>query len=161
MKIEEIHHFLNRLYELSKDICEILDTKGIKNRFVNSPKNYIRINGKYELQQYPIPLIIIENQGDIGINLDGIFFEFFVSKESILNLELMKLQRDGYTLEIYGGDNCMVDYYSETISEFMFRERIRESREENFGIAFYSHTQDKKQIVDDFFEIHKVIINQN
>lgn len=40
-------------------------------------------------------------------------------------------------MEIYGGDNCLIDYYKKGDSISEIKEKIMTSDEEHFGLAVY------------------------
>ena len=55
--VEVVHNKLNEIYLLSKEIKEVIDEEfKMKSYIETSFKNYININGNYELQHYPIPV---------------------------------------------------------------------------------------------------------
>lgn len=136
--VEVVHNKLNGIYLLAKEIKEVIDEEfKMKSYIETSFKNYININGNYELQHYPIPVIVLEIGVDIGINIDGLFFERFVKKEQTTNIDFKKLVNTFESLELYGGKNCSKDYYlpNKDLND-VFKD-IELSTEEEFGLAVY------------------------
>ncbi len=76
MNIEKMNNYLNDLFSKAKNAYKKLIELGYPCQLIFADKNYIKIAGKYEIQQYPIPILEVKNIGDIGFNLDLIFLSF-------------------------------------------------------------------------------------
>lgn len=136
MNIIEIHETLNALYLKANDTLEYLEENNIESQMGYFSGNYIKIGGEYALQAYPIPVITIKGKGDIGFNLDGMFFEFMLKKQTAQRLDIEKISSE-YAIEVYGATDCEVDYYKEGMSSDAYRKGIDKSKENGFGFAFY------------------------
>lgn len=136
MQYIEIHETLNTLFTVANETADRLDGQKIDSQLSYVAGNYLKVNDGYALQAYPIPVIIIKGKGDIGFNLDGVFFEFFVKKQTALRLNIDAFAND-YAIEVYGAEDCETDYYKEGMSQDAFKNGIEKSKENGFGIAFY------------------------
>ena len=67
-------------YLVYKSLKNEMELKALYNYYNG---HYIKINDKYEYQKYPVPVISIEGKGDIGFNIDGVWIEFFIDRETI------------------------------------------------------------------------------
>src|SRR6056297_3362542 len=108
--IKTIHKHLNQIYiRANNDYKDLLNRRFVC-QLVFFKENYLQVDGQYELQHYPIPIITVNEIGDIGYNLDRIFFEFAFEKSDFLSKNLGYLIHFD-SLEIYGGQDCLVDFY--------------------------------------------------
>lgn len=137
MALDDTHHLLNLIYSKANLFHQYLGRLGVEHDFQFIPGNYLKIDDAYLLQEYPIPIMTIEKNGDIGYNLDAIFFEFFVDKATVLKLDLAFFRQQEVAFEVYGGTDCSVDFYCPEMSPFEFLRQIENAAEEKFGIAFY------------------------
>lgn len=148
-----IHERLNFIYSLSENVYKSLknemELKALYNYYNG---HYIKINDKYEYQKYPVPVISIEGKGDIGFNIDGVWIEFFIDRETFYKANIEELINK-YDVEIYGGNNCLIDFYSDGKSvEDLFSD-IENSDEEIIGISIYLKDTKYNNIKDAFFEV--------
>lgn len=156
-KLIEIHRLLNRLYELAKMILVKLEERDLPVSLKHYEGNYIKIAGQYEYQHYPIPIILVEGIGDININLDQISFEFFVKKEE-LNVTLVENILEKSKVEVYGGKNCLVDFYREGDSAKQVVDKIKNSNERDIGIAYYlSKEFGEEEVIHQFLRAKQIL----
>ena len=123
MKIKAIHSLLNRLYEIAEAI-EIELTKAVLRSNLGSYKNhYIKIGQEWYCQKYYIPVLTVKKKGDIGVNIDGIFFEAGLPVAKISKEKLQKIFKSLKGVEAYGFNHCMRSFWpskngiSEVLSE--------------------------------------------
>jgi len=129
---------MNYIFEQAKVIEQIIKVDFGKECFIeNSFKNYIKINDKYDIQNYPIPVVVVKDEFDIGLNLDGLFIEKFFKKNKIEQIDIIKLQLLFDIVELYGNENCMIDYYISGDSIGNIMEKINNSNEKEIGLAVY------------------------
>ena len=154
--IKAFHGHLNHIYTRANN-----DYKDLLNRrFVCQldffKENYLQVDGQYELQHYPIPIITVKETGDIGYNLDRAFFEFSFEKSDFLSKDLSYLIHHFDSLEIYGGHNCLVDFYQNGDTPEMIRNKIHESDEQNIMLALsFDYCYDG--LIDTFIEVAKTL----
>lgn len=128
------HELFNRIHDLAR--AQFKQIKSIRPcSLIFPPGNYIRLNGRHYKQSYGIPVIQVEKAGDMGFNLDGVFFEFFIPREEVVNLDLEWFSQ--YTLELYGGENCTLDFYSPGDTLEAVTNKVYNSTEEHIGISVY------------------------
>lgn len=133
--MREIHEILNRIFVYANETADFLEHNKIDNQLQYIAGNYIKIDGAYELQAYPIPVILIKGKGEIGFNLDGIYFEFVMKKDTALRLDIEEFETD-YEFEIYGAEDTEQSYYRSGMTRDSFHNGIQKSKEKGFGIAF-------------------------
>jgi hypothetical protein len=96
---------LNTVYkpmcEKSREICEVLQNKGYKisSGFYN--KHSKKIDGEFSTEFFPIPVISIENIGDVGIDIDETWLEVVMSKEKAVDFDYSRIG-EKYKFELYG-----------------------------------------------------------
>lgn len=151
-KIVEYHMFLNKIYEDAEKLFEYLVMLSYKATLNSYNNHYISINGKYENQKYFMPVISIENTGDICFNLDGIEFEFFIDKEKILKLSKLEDLLNEYksVLHIYEFNDCTIDIYTKEDTKQDLLRKVIDSKETKFGISINCLFYSSKDILNYF-----------
>ena len=154
--IKKIHILLNKIYKIAnKDYHNLLDCD-IKCNLIYCRNNYIYYEGEYHLQKYPIPVIDIKGSGDIGYNLDNIFFEFSLNKTNFLNLNFEYILNSFEEVEVYGGENCLIDFYDKGDSVEEIKTKVRISKKKKVMFSIY-HDYDKENLIDLFLDLNKRI----
>lgn len=155
--IKEVHEFINSIYEKSEEAFKRLsENEDMKCTYTVCKGNYLKIDSKYSYQRYGIPIIVVENVGDIGFNLDGIFFEFFLDRYELANIDFNEISNRH--IEIYGAEDCSVDYYKNGDKLRDVKRKIEGSAENSFGIAFYYNSCDvDKDIIEEFIKIKRAL----
>lgn len=69
--------------------------------------NYVKINGEWKKQNYPIPTFLIKNFGEVGYDFDTFYLVVAVEKASIKEEFIKDLLEMGYNVSIYGAKNFM------------------------------------------------------
>lgn len=136
MSIREVHDNLNQIFVLASEVADYLEKSKVENQLQFIAGNYIKIEESFELQAYPIPVLLIKGKGEIGFNLDGIFFEFVMKKDTALRLDVEGLSKD-YNFEVYGVDNPEISFYDRGMTNQSYVDGIGKSKENGIGIAFY------------------------
>lgn len=137
-KTEQIHYLLNEIYAAANKDFADLKNHGIQCKLLFADKNYIKLHDKYELQYYPIPIIEIKNLGDIGYNLDYIFFECSFDKDDVKNIKLQSILEEFKNVEIYSGKDCLKDFYNKGDTAETVISRIDQSDEDIIMLSIYS-----------------------
>ena len=124
---------------------------------MNSYKgHYIKINDNYEYQKYYMPVISINEIGDICFNLDGISLEFFVSKSTFLaNCNFKSLLN--YDVEIYDAKDSTIDIYEKNMKEDLLIKRLEEWERDLIGITINCQTKIKEDIINIFENIIDIL----
>ena len=137
---ENLLDTLNSIYEpMCKKCTEIrekLESAGlsVSNGFYNN--HYVKVKNDFVVEHFPIPVIFIKNIGDIGIDIDSIWFEVKISKDKALLLDYEELI-NSYNINIYGADDFLNDFYHEKCDSALIKEKIRNSEETFICITFY------------------------
>ncbi|MBN2675799.1 MAG: DUF3201 domain-containing protein [Alphaproteobacteria bacterium] len=106
-----IHDFFNTIYQKADKLENLLKNENVSYTRGNYTHHYINIDGKESLQNYFIPVFTIENKGDIGFNLDGIFFEIMQKKDNLSTHQIGTILNRFPNVEIYGYDDCLKYFY--------------------------------------------------
>lgn len=149
--IWNIHKSLNDIAQLAKEIYAALeDREGVVLGWFKG--HYIRRDDNYEYQHYPLPVIAIKGVGDIGVNLDKVWFEYFLDKHQALKVDYRQLIAlyKFYKVEIYEGEACGEDFYQYGDSEDQIRDKILKSKTSKIGFALYI---DKKQHIEHIIKL--------
>ena len=154
-KLNETHNFLNEIFIRAKKDYEYIKTKVEKCEIQYIRGNYLEIDEEYEFQHYPIPIIEIEKLGDIGYNLDKIFFEFSIAKEDFNNVKLDSILKNFSQVEIYGGEDCSIDFYKKGGDISIIQEKVESSFENIIMLSVYLPYDCYE--LDKFFEVRKYI----
>jgi hypothetical protein len=80
--------------------------------------------------------MLIKGKGEVGFNLDGIYFEYVMKKDTALRLDVEALGAD-YAFDIYGAEDKDQPYYKEGMTKLGYESNVKNSKEKGFGIAFY------------------------
>jgi hypothetical protein len=135
--VDLIHNKLNSIYSFAEDVFQSLKIiMGSQVSYGFYKGHYIKIGKRYEYQKYPIPVISVLGKGDIGVNINGVWFEFFLEKIAFNKADIENLL-SVYRVEIYGGTNCLIDFYTGEKSVSQLMEDVNTSKEETIGIAVY------------------------
>ncbi|HOO33961.1 MAG TPA: hypothetical protein PK466_12345, partial [Thermotogota bacterium] len=100
------HQLMNSIYIKARIFHDYLKAEEVQHTLGFFPGNYLNISGKQCIQEYPIPVCSFEDGGDIGFNLDGIFFEFFLEKSDLLKANLGHFFNSDCRVEVYGAEIC-------------------------------------------------------
>lgn len=136
MNIEK-HNYLNEIYgsvyDRAKEIyLEIFSTG--QNAMFGWHNMHSTKNGHEMLTQfYPIPVISIEAVGEIGVDIDSVFFELRVSKEKALELDYEQLGAH-YEIEVFGQNNYLEDLYHKDMTRDAVIQKIKDTEEVNIKI---------------------------
>ncbi|WP_242866812.1 DUF3201 domain-containing protein [Abyssisolibacter fermentans] len=134
------HNILNEIYEpLHKKVKsiykEVVDN-GYKASIGWYNMHSVKYNDDFLTEFFPIPIITIESIGDIGLNIDSIFFETTISREKALEVDYASLI-EKYSIEVYGADDYLTDFYNKNMLLSDIKTRIQGSKETQICIALY------------------------
>lgn len=137
-EIQKIHKFLNRLYEKADELSLCLKQRSLKPKSGSYTHHYVKFGGKLCLQRYYLPVLTVAGGGDIGVNLDGVFFEFVVPKKSVDAAKIRKLLKAFPQVEIYGLKNCLESFHDKADTAAQVLEKLEKSTERRvqFGLTF-------------------------
>lgn len=151
---------MNRIYKRANNDYKELLSCGVDCKLDFFKDNYLHIEGQYQLQHYPIPIITVNEIGDIGFNLDRVFFEFAFEKSDFLSKDLGYLIHHFDSLEIYGSHNCLVDFYQKADTPEMIRDKVQHSDEQIIMLALYFDYA-FEGLINTFLEVSKTLKGHN
>ena len=128
------------LHEAGKILLRTIKDLGYEAKLSYYNMHYIKMNGEYQIEYFPLPEVGIAGAGfygDFGITLDGsIWFELTVSKEIALILDYKRLSQAA-PIEVYGVQDYLADIYNERLDIESIRLAIDILNEEEIHICFY------------------------
>lgn len=151
-KILEFHNFYNRIYEDAENILKKLNKLSYNAKLGSFNNHYIKCKNSYLHQNYYMPVISIENIGDICFNIDGISFEFYLSKEELLMLTELEalLTQFKQELNIYEYEDCTNDIYIINDTKEELLQKIKKSKDKKFGVSIDCSNLENGKIINTF-----------
>lgn len=92
----------------------------------------VRVDGTYETEEFPIPVVSVEGLGDVGFDLDSVFLELQIPRKTALAFDYGRLPEGA---EVYGAEDYLGDFYRPGMGTAEVVRRIEESREQTVCIA--------------------------
>lgn len=127
----ETHNNLNTIYrELNQDKTKILNyikTLNLSVKVGYYPFNSFKDGERFFVEQYPIPVITIENKIDVGVDVHQVFFEIKLERETAINFNYHIFS--AYQFEVYGIEEYLNDFFDGNIDE-IYRNIINSSEKE-------------------------------
>jgi len=160
-KRAEIHQALNLIWSTAYKIHEKVSKKFKSSKVEFAKSSYIEVEGKWDKQLYPIPVIRTE-AGEIGVNLDGVYGVIGVISESISEEFLSEILESGLKVEIYGGKDFTKTYYAgdTRISVKELLEEIKKGGEEVVQVEVRRGLSECFKIVEDLRKLREVMIRR-
>jgi hypothetical protein len=134
-KLKTLNEIYLEINQKKKDFIHFFKENGFQYRCGYYNQHSVKVNDEWITEEYPIPVITIEQLGDLGIDINHIFLEIVVTREQALELDFGKFEP--YRFEVYGVENFLNDFYNSTLPLQDIHERIRISDEESIGISFF------------------------
>ena len=155
-QIKTCHDLLNNVYSN----CEKLYNK-IKQQYKNVKMDsykghYIKINDEYKYQKYYMPVISINDIGDICFNLDGISLEFFVDKNKLLESCDFNLLLN-YNVEIYDANDSTIDIYEKEMTVDLFIKKLKQWKSNLIGITINCQDKSNEEVISIFENISAIL----
>lgn len=101
-----------------------------------------------------MPVISVENKGDICFNIGSIEFEFYVTKDQIVDIDLENIISNyKRELNIYEYENCTVDIYLIGDNKQDVLNKVNNSFDNKFGIAINCISASDVEIIHQFNRI--------
>lgn len=158
-KLKTLNDIYLEINQKKKELIHFFKDNEFQYRCGYYNQHSVKVNDEWITEEYPIPVISIEQVGDLGIDINHIFLEIVVSREQALVLDFEKFEL--YRFEVYGIENFLNDFYNNTLLLQGIQERIRKSDEESIGISFF-FTMDEPvgQIGNAVIDIQKRLIHK-
>jgi len=149
--MEQTFQILNTIYkpiyEYLQSILKVLKeaTYDYKWGFYNN--HYVKKNSQWHVEYYPIPIVTIKNICDIGIDINRIFVECKISRETVVEFNWNNLL--DYKFEVYGVKDYLHDFYNASLDLDSILVRILESDEDEIAIEIEMDLlEDKVKVLD-------------
>lgn len=143
-EITNIYDYAKKIYERLSDTCEL----GYYN------KHLIKIDGEYILQEYYMPVISMQEKGDICFNFDNVSYEFYLTRVNIQKYLRILIDDYGDKLSIYTSENCDIDLYKKGDNVEEISKRLNDFNEEEIiGITIDANSFSDRHIVDNFLKL--------
>lgn len=106
-----------------------------------------------------MPVISVENSGDICFNINSIEFEFYVTKKQIscINWDYL-INHYKKELNVYEYKNCTIDIYQLGDNNFDIISKVNNSSDNKFGISISCSSLSDSEIIQHFNKISSIII---
>lgn len=146
--LTQIYNDAELLFRELKELSYEVSLNSYNNHYINIDKILVR-------QDYYMPVITIKNKGDICFNFDTIQFEFYISKDNLINnVNLNKLISEYKSrLNIYEFENCTIDIYQSNDSTQVLLEKLRNNKNDKFGISIDCYNFSNKDIIKHFNKV--------
>ena len=116
-------------------LTQALSRNGIDAKWGWYANHSVEVDGEYQTEKFPIPVVDVGNLCEIGFNLDGCWLEFQLPRAEALVFDWGQLPKDA---EVYGVENYLMDFYHIGMDRAGIAVRIEESAEQavNAALAF-------------------------
>ncbi len=146
-KILQLNSIYSPLINYAQKCQALLKTKSINSRFVWANNHYEEYDGKYICETYPIPIIEIDEIGDIGFNLNECFYEGYFNKEKLISFNYEILKEVGY-FSMYGESDYLTDIYNTNMICGDIIPLLKNSPEDHIAINFAFKPQEIDKIIE-------------
>ena len=95
----------------------------------------VKVDGGYQTEEFPIPVVEAAGLCEIGLDLDGCWLEFQLPREAALAVDWERFP-EGF--EVYGVEQYLTDFYTAGMDRAGIAGRIARSAEQavNIGLSF-------------------------
>ncbi len=151
-RISRIYDYAKEIYENLKDTCEL----GYFN------KHLIKVNNSFIEQPYYMPVISMQDRGDICFNFDDVSYEFYLTRENLQKYLEELIEKYADKLSVYTSANCDVDLYFVGDNFSDVNKKLEEyEKSEIMGITIDANDFDDKKIVDNFLDLVNLFKEEN
>ena len=127
---------LNQIYAplrgRANRLARALAEGGLKAEWGWYANHAVKIDGEYQGEEFPIPVMDVGDLCEIGFNLDDCWVEFQLSRKAALAFDWAQLPEGA---EVYGVEQYLVDFYAAGMDRAGIAGRIAESAEQAVNIA--------------------------
>lgn len=92
----------------------------------------VQVEGEYQTEEFPIPVVEAGALCEIGLDLDGCWLEFQLSREAALAFGWEQLPEDA---QVYGVEHYLTDFYTAGMDKAGIAGRIGRSTEQAVSVA--------------------------
>ncbi len=123
-----------RLCQTSAALRQMLTAEGFRHTHGFYNNHSVKRGGVFVTEHYPIPVISVDGIGDIGIDIENIWFEAALPREKALQFDYRQVA--GMQFELYGAVHFLDDLCDGNAPADQIVECIKESGEEKFCMLF-------------------------
>lgn len=124
--LEQLNEIYAPLSHKARELRKALEAEGIHASWGWYAFHSVKVEGEYQTEEFPIPVVTAGEVCDLGLDLDRIFLELQLSRERALTLDWEKLSPEA---EVYGAEAYLEDFYHPGMDMGDIRRRIEESGE--------------------------------
>ncbi|MDE6259448.1 MAG: DUF3201 domain-containing protein [Oscillospiraceae bacterium] len=139
---------LNRIYaplhSRALRLTQALAQRGIKAEWGWYNNHSVRVDGEYQTEEFPIPVVDVGGLCEIGLDSDGCWLEFRLPREAALAFDWGRLAEG---LEVYGVDDYLLDFYRAGMDIAGIAGRIEASAEQAVNAALYFPADVEDQVL--------------
>ena len=110
----------------------VLAKMGIEAKWGWYANHSVKVDGEYQTEEFPIPVVDVGDLCEIGFNLDGCWLEFQLPRAAALTFDWGRLPGDA---EVYGVENYLLDFYCAGMDLSGIAGRIAASAEQAVNAA--------------------------
>ena len=116
-------------------LTQALSRNGMEAKWGWYANHSVKVDGEYQTEEFPIPVVEVPDLCEIGFNLDVCWLEFRLPRELALAFDWERLPEGS---EVYGVENYLMDFYHAGMDRAGIAARIAESTElaVNTALAF-------------------------
>lgn len=145
--ISELNTVYKKEVEKAEEISLYL-SKNFKSKITFGNKNYEKENNEWGCYYFPIPVIEIDDKFDLNLNMfdKPNYIEFFIKKSKLKNFDIEKFIKlfKNKNMAIYGGEDCLLDFYDKKKSLQTIVNDIKDSQQKSIGFSFETYKTPEK-----------------
>ena len=134
--LNQLNSIYKPIWEKSIELNRAFQSQGYTSSCGFYNNHSIKVDGSFVTEYFPIPVITVNGVGDIGIDLDSVWFEVVLPKEKAIALDYESIT-GSYKIEVYGCQNYLKDIFNDQIPISDIVPNIKKSSENEFFILFY------------------------
>ena len=129
------------LHDRARRLTQALARNGLEAKWGWYSDHSVLIDGTYQTERFPIPVVEVPGLCEIGFDLDGCWLETQLPREAALELDWGQLPEDA---EVYGVEDYLTDFYHAGMDKAGIAGRIAQSAEQavNVALAFPPDVED-------------------
>lgn len=128
-RLNEIYAPLSRR---AAELTQALNRRGIAAKWGWYHNHSVKVDGAYQTEEFPIPVVEAGGLCEIGLDPDGCWLEFQLPREAALALDWARFP-EGF--EVYGVEQYLTDFYTAGMDRAGIAGRIARSTEQAVNIA--------------------------
>lgn len=137
---------LNRIYAplhgRARRLTGVLAQRGVEASWGWYANHSVKVDGGYQTEEFPIPVVEAGDLCEIGLDLDGCWLEFQLPRGTALAFDYGRLP-EGF--EVYGVEQYLTDFYTAGMDRAGIAGRIARSTEQavNIALSFPTDVEDE------------------